>query len=120
MIALEKNSDDVFVINISLDLITSYKNVTDLFFYFEILVVRILKRPYPFLNCHNAIKSTTFSRIFVNLTLSQTSPGFYVSEVQVFRKHYGKRRNCSSRAISPFPTVFSTRLENFVPFSWNF
>ena len=55
-----------------------------------------------------------------DLTLSQTSPGFYVSEVQVFRKHCGKRRNCSSRAISPFPIVFSTRLENFVPFSWNF
>ena len=29
------------------------------------------------------------------LTLSQTSPGFYVSSVQVFRKHSGKRRNCS-------------------------
>ena len=44
------------------------------------------------------------------LTLSQTSPGFYVSAVQVFWKHCGKRRNCSSRAISPFPTVFSKRL----------
>ena len=41
------------------------------------------------------------------LTLSQTSPGFYVSAVQVFRKHCGKRRNCSLRAISPFPTMFS-------------
>ena len=30
-----------------------------------------------------------------NLTLSQTSPGFYVSAVRVFRKHCGKRRNCS-------------------------
>ena len=29
------------------------------------------------------------------LTLSQTSPGFYASAVQVFRKHCGKRRNCS-------------------------
>ena len=28
------------------------------------------------------------------LTLSQTSPGFYVSAAQVFRKHCGKRRNC--------------------------
>ena len=26
---------------------------------------------------------------------------------QMGRKHCGKRRNCSSRAISPFPTVFS-------------
>ena len=26
------------------------------------------------------------------------------------RKHWGKRRNCSLRAISPFPTVFSKGL----------
>ena len=53
------------------------------------------------------------------LILSQTSPGFYVSGVQVFRKHRGKRRNCLQWAISPFPTVFSTCLGNFVPFSLN-
>ena len=53
------------------------------------------------------------------LTLSQTSPGFYVSAGQVFWKHCGKRRNCSRRTISPFPTVFSTRLDNFLPFSSN-
>ena len=29
------------------------------------------------------------------LTFSQTSPAFYLSAVQVFRKHCGKRRNCS-------------------------
>ena len=34
-------------------------------------------------------------------------------------KHCGKRRNCSLRAISPFPTLFSTCLENFLPFSSN-
>ena len=45
------------------------------------------------------------------LTLSQTNPCFYVSEVQVFWKHCGKRRNCSWRAISSFPTVFSTLLD---------
>ena len=28
-----------------------------------------------------------------SLTLSQTSPGFYLSAVQVFRKHCGKRSN---------------------------
>ena len=43
-----------------------------------------------------------------SLTLSQTSLGFYVSAVQAFWKHCGKRRNYSQRAISPFPTVFST------------
>ena len=48
-------------------------------------------------------------------TLSQTSPGL----VQVCWKHCGKRRNCSSQAISPFPPVFSTRLESFLPFSRN-
>ena len=36
------------------------------------------------------------------LTLSQTSPGFYVSVIQ---------------AISPFTTVFSTGFETFLPFS---
>ena len=51
------------------------------------------------------------------LSLSQTSPGFYVSALQSFRKHSGKRRNCSQRAIPPFPTVFSTNLENILPFS---
>ena len=30
--------------------------------------------------------------------------------IQTGRKHCGKRRNCSLRAISPFPTVFSKRL----------
>ena len=45
---------------------------------------------YPFL-----------SALFINIidypysTLSQTIPCFYGSEVQVFRKHCGKRRNCS-------------------------
>ena len=39
-----------------------------------------------------------------SLTLSQTSPGFYVSAVQ---------------ALSPFPTVFSTLSENFSLFSSN-
>ena len=40
-----------------------------------------------------------------------------MSEVQVFRKYCGKRRNCSWQEISPFPTVFSTCLENILPFS---
>ena len=48
------------------------------------------------------------------LTISQTSPA-----VQVFRKHSGKRRSCSLRAISPFPTVFSSHLENFLLFTSN-
>ena len=43
-----------------------------------------------------------------SLTLSETSPGFYVSAVKVFWKHCGKRRNCSLWALSPFPTLFST------------
>ena len=31
-------------------------------------------------------------------------------QFQTGRKHCGKRRNCSLRAISPFPTVFSKGL----------
>ena len=55
-----------------------------------------------------------------SLTLSQTSPVFYASAVQVFWKHCRKRRNCLSRAISCFPIVFSSHLENILPFSFNF
>ena len=53
------------------------------------------------------------------LTLFQSSPDFYVSAVLVFRKHCGKRRNCSSKAISTFTKVFSTLLENVLPFLSN-
>ena len=42
-----------------------------------------------------------------------------VTIISLSRKHCGKRRNCSSRAISPFPTMFSILLENFLPFSSN-
>ena len=38
---------------------------------------------------------STFPKVFILSILSQTSPGFYMSAVQVFRKHHGKRRNCS-------------------------
>ena len=35
------------------------------------------------------------------------------------RKHCWKRRYCSLPAISPLPTVFSTHLDNFLPFPLN-
>ena len=47
------------------------------------------------------------------LTLSKISLCFYVFALQVFLKHCGKRRNCSLRAISPFPLTFSTISDNF-------
>ena len=50
------------------------------------------------------------------LTHSHTMTPFDAPEKQAFWKHCGKRRNCSLWAISPFPTVFSTRLDNFLPF----
>ena len=55
--------------------------------------------------------------ILVSVNRWQRSPGFYVFAVQVFWKHCGKRRNRSKRAISPFPTVFSTLLIHFLLFS---
>ena len=67
-------------------------------------------------------QSTSFTS-WVNrlFSLSQTNSRFYiyVSASQFFWKHCGKRRNCSKRAIPPFPTVFSIHLENFPPFSTN-
>ena len=49
-----------------------------------------------------------------NLTCSKTSPGFYMSAVQVFWKYRGRRRHCSLQAISPFSTVFSIHLKSFL------
>ena len=51
------------------------------------------------------------------LTHSHTMTPFDASGKQAFRKHCRKRRNCLEQAISPFPTVFSTRLDNLLPFS---
>ena len=57
--------------------------------------------------------------LFFILTLSQTNPGFNMFAAQVFWKHCGKRIYCSQRAISPFPAVFSTLMENFLQCSSN-
>ena len=62
-------------------------------------------------------KLFNYHAIYNWLTLSQTSPGFYVSAVEAFWKHCGERRNCLLRAITPLPAVFSTRLESFLLFS---
>ena len=59
------------------------------------------------LSSANALKLDQF-KIFSfgkELTLSKTSPGFYTSPL------------CLQQAISSFPTVFSTSLENLLPFS---
>ena len=58
---------------------------------------------------------------FVWLILDSSKlKGFFRQQIQIWRKwqkaiqtgskHCGKRRNCSLRAISPFPTVFSKGL----------
>ena len=56
---------------------------------------------------------------FSLLIHSHTMTPFDAPGKQAFWKHCGKRRNCSWRAISPLPTVFSTRLQNFLLFSSN-
>ena len=54
------------------------------------------------------------------LTFSQTSPGFYVSAVQVFLKNtVGKGEIACNKQFLLFSTMFSTCLENFLPFSSN-
>ena len=50
------------------------------------------------------------------LTLHSTDTHFDASTLESFsKKHCGKRRNCSLRAISPFPTMFSTQSDNCIP-----
>ena len=51
-------------------------------------------------------KNTKHALVKEGLTLSQTSPGFYVSAVQAFWKHYGKRRNCLQEQFLLFPQCF--------------
>ena len=41
----------------------------------------------------------------------------YLGHVQYEQNH--NRRNCLLQAISPFPSVFSTHLDTFLPFSSN-
>ena len=59
------------------------------------------------------------------LTHSHTKTPFDAPGKQGFWKHCGKRRNCSKGEIAHneqfllFSTVFSTRLDNFLPFSSN-
>ena len=53
---------------------------------------------------------TTLEMILTGLTHSHTMTLFDTPGKQAFSK----------RAISPFPTVFSTGLNNFLPFSSNF
>ena len=52
----------------------------------------------------------------VSLTHSHTMTPFDAPGKQAFLKHWEKEKLL---AISPFPTVFSTRLDNFLPFSSN-
>ena len=59
----------------------------------------------------------TRKRAIAILTHSHTMTPFDAPGKQAFWKYCGKRRNCSKWAISPFPTVFSTCLDNFLPFS---
>ena len=49
----------------------------------------------------------------IRLTLSQTSPGFYMSEVQVFKKTLWEKE----KLLLVFPQCFSTHLDDFLPFS---
>ena len=52
---------------------------------------------------------------FLPLTLHSIDTHFNTSTTDSFWKHCGKRRNCSSRAISSFPTMFSTQSEICIP-----
>ena len=57
-----------------------------------------------------SLSQTTNSRLFQTETPCRRQFQIqlkWLKVLQMGRKHCGKRRNCSLRAISPFPTVFS-------------
>ena len=74
---------------------------------------------HPGGSCSKGLKRKRQNCEIALLIHSHTVTPFDAPGKQAFWKHCGKRRNCSSWAISPFPTVFSTGLDNFVPFSSN-
>ena len=57
--------------------------------------------------------------IMICLTLSKRSPGFYVSEVQIFWKKLWEKEKLLVTSNFSFSTVFTTHLESFLPFSSN-
>ena len=67
------------------------------------------------LSLFNKVIPNRRSQVCALLTLVKKNPCFY--GYKSFRKRFGKRRNCSSREISPFPKVFSSILENVLAFS---
>ena len=72
---------------------------------------RYVKPPFS----RASIKSNViYISIFSNLYSIDTH--FDPSTIDNIRKHCGKRRNCSSRAISPFLTMFSTQSDDCIPF----
>ena len=105
-------------------LIKCWDRIFTFFFFFKLICsYTSLQISFKTMRYHTGKSSFDIDLMWIHffnsLTLSQTSPGFYVFVVQVCWKHCGKRRNCSLRAISPFHTVFSTYLENFLTFSLN-
>ena len=52
----------------------------------------------------------------ISLTFAQISPCFYVSVVQVFRKHSGKQEIAQKEQFLHFPQCFLAFLKNFSPF----
>ena len=81
------------------------------------------KPPTTFLTCFCRGERQKYTGKKPNkaLTLSQTSPGFYLSAVQVFWKHCGKMRNCLLWAFLLFPQCFLPVLRAFCLFHqiWN-
>ena len=53
------------------------------------------------------------------LTYSNTMTPFDAPGKKAFENTVGKGEIARKRAISPFPTVFSSRLDNFLPLSSN-
>ena len=75
-----------------------------MFFFFFIISNFIFLNPFPkqqILDCSKLKEFADDNFKFVGNGRKLSKTG---------RKHCGKRRNCSLRAISPFPTVFSKGL----------
>ena len=86
-------------------LVTSILSLSHVFYLsqnkFQFLVFFILSSANAF-----NVDQTKILLFNKGLTLSQTSPGFYVSAIQVFRKHCGKGEIACNEQFLLFPYFF--------------
>ena len=111
----EQLSDTIFrVIDSLFIMLTFYPNIRCLLSSARRFSRQFIANPFSFLGFRTSnLSQTTIFRLFQTQRVCRRLFQLWwkwQKNLQTGRKHRGKRRNCSLRAISPFPKVFSKDL----------